>query len=82
MSKSKNPAKMYVMYKDDKSDDSTRPVVTGCDSNTRGVVNTVGEFMESVANGTSDPYEVISTEDNLYRITKIMRKFVCGNMRN
>ena len=55
---------------DHKLDDSTRPVVTGCDSNMRGVVNTVGEFIESVANGTREPFEVISTEDNLFRITK------------
>ena len=70
VSKSKNIAKMYVLYKDHKEDDDTRPVVTGCNSNTRGVVNTVAEFMESVANGVSDPYEVISSEDNLYRIHK------------
>ena len=41
-----------------------------CFSRGRGVVNTVAEFMESVANGVSDLYEVISSEDNLYRIHK------------
>ena len=61
-------ASMYVMVKDHKEDGSSRPVVTGCTSNTRGLSNTVSDFLESVANSIPDAYEVISSEDLLARI--------------
>ena len=61
---------MYVMVKDHKKDGSTRPVVTGCSSNTRGRSNTVSDFLESVANSIPDAYEVISSEDYLARVER------------
>jgi hypothetical protein len=61
-------ATMYVMVKDHKKDGSTRPVVTGCSSNTRGLSNSVSDFLESVANSIPDAYEVISSEDMLARV--------------
>jgi hypothetical protein len=82
VSKSKNPAKMYIMYKDHKKDDSTRPVVTGCDSNTRGVVNTVAEFMEYIANGTKDPYASSQQRIIYIESPKLMKKSNCGEMKS
>ena len=70
---------MYVLVKDHKKDDSTRPVVTGCTSNTRGLSNGVSDFLESVANSIPDSYEVISSEDMLARIedaNKVARKII------
>ena len=56
MCRSCKTASMYVMFKDHKTDRSTRPVVTGCSSNTRGLSNAVSDFLESVANSIKDPY--------------------------
>ena len=61
-------ASMYILVKDHKQDGSTRPVVTGCSSNTRGMSNAVSDFLESVANSIPDAYEVISSEDMLARV--------------
>jgi hypothetical protein len=61
-------ASMYILVKDHKLDGSTRPVVTGCSSNTRGMSNAVSDFLESVANSIPDAYEVISSEDMLARV--------------
>ena len=61
-------ADMYVMVKDHKDDGSSRPVVTGCSSNTRGLSNSVSDVLESVANAVPDPYECISSEDNLGKV--------------
>ena len=58
---------MYVLVKDHKGDGSTRPVVTGCSSNTVGMSNAVSDFLESVANSIPDAYEVISSEHMLAR---------------
>ena len=68
LSKSQNLASMYLLLKDHKEKLSTRPVVTGCNSNTLGLSNIVAELLESVCNSMSSPYEVISTEDMLSRI--------------
>ena len=61
-------ASMYILVKDHKKDGSTRPVVTGCSSNTVGLSNAVSDFLESVANSIPDAYEVISSEDMLARV--------------
>ena len=61
-------ADMYLMYKDHKLGHKTRPVVTGCNSNTRGFSNSVSDLLESVNKANQTPYEVISTEDKLARI--------------
>ena len=60
-------ASMYIMVKDHKKDGSTRPVVTGCSSNTVGMSNAVSDFLEAIANSIPDAYEVISSEDMLAR---------------
>ena len=66
--KSQNLASMYLLLKDHKQKLSTRPVVSGCDSNTLGLSNMVAELLEAICNSMSSPYEVISTEDMLSRI--------------
>ena len=68
MCRSCKVASMYLLVKDHKKDGSTRPVVTGCSSNTRGMSNAVSDFLESVANSIPDAYEVISSEDMLARV--------------
>jgi hypothetical protein len=67
VSKSNNTANMYMMLKDHKATLAARPVVSGCDSNTLGMSNSVSEFLEAVANSVADPFEVISGEDLLAR---------------
>jgi hypothetical protein len=66
--KSQNLATMYVLLKDHKKTRQTRPVVSGCDSNTAGMSHLVSELLEAVANSVEDPYEVVSAEDMLARI--------------
>ena len=63
-------APMYYLYKDHKKEPGWRPVVSGCNSNTVGLSNILSDIIESVCNSISDPYEVISSEDMLYRISK------------
>ena len=64
--KSNNLASMYIAYKDHKKEKrKTRPIVTGCTSNTRGLSNSVSNLLESVANSVLDPFESISSEDML-----------------
>ena len=41
-------ADMYLMYKDHKEGRASRPVVTACNSNTRGMSNNVSDLLESV----------------------------------
>ena len=61
-------ADMYLMYKDHKEKRATRPVVTGCNSNTRGFSNSVSDVLESVNKAKEDAYEVISGEDMLAKV--------------
>ena len=61
-------ASMYLMYKDHKEKRDTRPVVTGCNSNTRGFSNSVSDLLESVNKAKQDAYEVVSGEDMLARV--------------
>ena len=71
---SKQLADMYLMYKDHKEGRATRPVVTGCNSNTRGMSNNVSDLLESVNKANLEPYEVVLGEDMLARIEKYNRK--------
>ena len=50
VARSENLADMYVLVKDHKAGNKTRPVVTGCTSNTRGLNNSVSSVLESLAN--------------------------------
>ena len=50
------------------------PVVSGCNSNTVGISNIVSDVVESICNSIENPYEVISSEDMLYRINKFNRE--------
>jgi hypothetical protein len=61
-------ADLYVMFKDHKEGRKSRPVVTGCNSNTRGFSNSVSDLLESVNKANEDPYECISSEDMLSEV--------------
>ena len=51
VTRSKNRSTMYVVYKDHKKEPGkSRPIVTGCSGNTRGLNNSVSNLLESVAN--------------------------------
>ena len=65
VTRSENKADLYVLFKDHKPGGKTRPVVTGCTSNTRGLSNTVSNLLESFANSNDDMFESISGEDML-----------------
>jgi hypothetical protein len=65
---------MYLMYKDYKEGRSSRPVVTGCNSHTRGMSNDVSDLLESVNKANLTPYEVVSGEDMLAKIEKYNKK--------
>ena len=67
-------ADLYLMFKDHKEGQKTRPVVTGCSSNTRGFSNCVSDLLESVNKANEDPYETNSTEDMLARITRYNKR--------
>ena len=67
-SSSENTAPMYFTYKDHKKGGGYRPVVSGCNSDTLGLSNTLSEVIESVCMSTEIPYEVVSSEDMLSRI--------------
>ena len=72
---SNNTSDMYLLSKDHKKEKGkTRPVVTGCTSNTLGMSNNVAELLEAVANSEPDPYEVISSEDMLARTKRFNMK--------
>ena len=63
--KSENLANMYMLAKDHKADLAWRKVVSGCDSDTLGLSNSVSEGLEAVCNSVDEPYEVFSSEDML-----------------
>jgi hypothetical protein len=56
-------ADLYLTYKDHKEGRKTRPVVTGCNSNSMGFSNSVSDLLESVNKANEEPYECISSED-------------------
>ena len=62
------------MYKDHKEGKKTRPVITGCNSNSMGFFNSVTDLLESVNKANQDPYEVISSEDMLANTEKFNEK--------
>ena len=70
ISRSNNLANMRLLIKDHKEKLASRPVVSGCDSNTLGMSNMVSELLESVCNSITDPYEVISSEDMLAKVAE------------
>ena len=66
VSKSENTSDLYLMYKDHKNEPGkTRPVVTGCTSNTSAFSNSVSPLLESVANNSTTGFKSISGEDML-----------------
>ena len=57
--RSKNRSTMYVVYKDHKKEPGkSRPIVTGCSGNTRGLSNSVSNLLESVANTIENRFEL------------------------
>ena len=46
-----------------------RPVVGGCSSNTLGLSSTLFEVVEDICMGIDQPYEIISSQDFLYKHT-------------
>ena len=66
-SESENAAAKYFMYKDHKAEGGYRPVVSGCNSDTLGLSNTLSEIVEAVCMAVEDPYEVVCSEDMLSR---------------
>ena len=58
------------MYKDHKAEGGYRPVVSGCNSDTLGLSNTLSEIIEAVCMAVEQPYEVVSSEDMLARVEK------------
>ena len=67
-------APKYYIFKDHKEKESWRPVVSGCTSNTLGISNFLSDIVESVCTAVKDPYEVISSEDLLYRVEKFNKE--------
>ena len=67
---SENTSDLTLLHKDHKKEpDKTRPVATGNTGNTNGFSNSVSDLLESLANSEPDPYESISSEDMLNKIT-------------
>ena len=72
---SENTADMYILLKDHKEGEKTRPIVTGCTSNTLGMSNNTACVLEAIAASEEDPFESISSEDMLAK-TKEYNKVV------
>ena len=67
VTRSENKAELYLSYKDHKAEPGkTRPIATGCSSNTLALSNSVSTIVEALANAEEVKREVISTEDMLY----------------
>ena len=73
MIESEIAASRYFMYKDHKSKGGYRPVVSGCCSNTLGLSGILSDMVESLCMAVDDPFEVISSEDLLARISEFNR---------
>ena len=66
---SENKAELYLTYKDHKHvPGKTRPIATGCTSNTLALSSSVSTLVESLASSEEGKVEVISTEDLLYNV--------------
>ena len=80
VSHSENVSIMYVVYKDHKKDPGeSRPIVTGNSGHTRGLSNSVSNFLESIANAIANPFECISTEDmlsNTKKANKLIKEII------
>ena len=74
--KSENVADLYLMFKDHKNGNKTRPTATGCSSNTLGLSNAVAEVLEAVANTEPRRYNTISSEDMLARFHQCNKNIV------
>ena len=72
ISNSEMTAPKYYMFKDHKKEEAWRPVVSGCSSNTLGLSNLLSEVIESLCAAVENPFEVISSEDMLYRIEELI----------
>ena len=92
VTRSENVADLYLMFKDHKSGNKTRPTATGCSSNTLGLSNAVAELLESVSISEPNRYNCISSEDMLARLHKsnthiitrkvsIVRKLQCKSCK-
>ena len=71
---SENTADMYILLKDHKEGEKTRPIVTGCTSNTLGMSNNVACVLEAVAASEESPFESISSEDMLAKTKEYNKK--------
>ena len=94
---SENRAELYLSYKDHKKvPGKTRPIATGCTSDTLGLSNSVSSLVESLANVEEEKLEVISTEDLLHSVgghdeevkrlrlrnkRNILKKLKCGRVK-
>ena len=71
VSNSENRAELYLSYKDHKKEPGkTRPIATGCTSNTLALSNSTSDLVESLANLEETKHEIISTEDLFFNIKK------------
>ena len=72
---SENLANLWLAYKDHKKEKGkSRPIATGCTSNTRGFSNSVSNLLESVANSQTSKFESISSEDMLSKTKESNKK--------
>ena len=78
---SENIADLYIMYKDHKEGDKTRPTATGHSSNSLGLSNAVSEVLEAVANAEQHRYNTISSEDMLARVNEYNLKVLDKNKK-
>ena len=62
---SENTADLYILLKDHKEGEKTRPIVTGCTSNTLGMSNNTASVLEAIAASEEEAFESISSEDML-----------------
>jgi vacuolar-type H+-ATPase subunit H len=66
-----------VVVKDHKkTPGESRPIVTGCSGNTRGLSNSVSNFLESIANTIENQFECISSEDMLANTKKANKEVI------
>ena len=71
---SENTADMYILLKDHKEGEKTRPIVTGCTSNTLGMSNNTASVIEAVAASIENPFESISSEDMISKTKDYNRR--------
>ena len=71
---SENTADLYILLKDHKEGEKTRPIVTGCTSNTLGMSNNTASILEAIAASEDKPFESISSEDMLAKMKAFNKK--------